>query len=141
MVLTGLKSLIRSRFSRSIGSRPKRQKKWRRSILSTDLPAVIELLEDRTLLSIGPLPESTVNHTPYLQLGNAPLVGFDGGTDQIEILWQTIPSGGGGTDDAFDVEYRASGAPTWIDAGAISATPQRNARGMSMCPVPSVSFP
>jgi len=79
-----------------------------------------ERLESRYLLSIGPLPESIVKHTPYLQLGDAPLVGFDGGTDQIEVLWQTIAGRGGGTDDAFTAEYRAAGAPTWIDAGEIS---------------------
>src|SRR4029079_7726543 len=41
---------------------------------------LLEGLEDRQLLTL------TMNHTPYVQLGNATL---RNATDQFEILWQT----------------------------------------------------
>ena len=64
-------------------------------------------------------PEYDVKHSPYLQLGDAPLVGLPGsGTDQIEILWQTIPSGPG-SDDSFVVDYRLAGTSTWTSVGSI----------------------
>jgi len=54
-----------------------------------------------------------VKHAPRLQLGDAPLAGLPGSdTDQIEILWQTVPTGFDG-DDSFTVEYRQVGAATW----------------------------
>jgi hypothetical protein len=59
-------------------------------------------------------PQFEVNHTPYLQLGDASLGSL---TDQLDILWQTIPARGGGTQDSFRTEYRQLGSPTWIDAG------------------------
>lgn len=65
-------------------------------------------------LALAQTPQYDVNHTPYLQLGNAAL---GSATDQIEILWQTKPAGAG-TDDSFTVEYRLDGATTWISAGA-----------------------
>jgi len=58
-------------------------------------------------------PQFTVNHTPYLQLGNAAL---GNPNDQIEILWQTLPAGIG-TQDSFSTEYRLLGSSTWINAG------------------------
>jgi hypothetical protein len=64
-----------------------------------------EALEDRRLLAYS------VNHTPYLQLGNAPLVGFDGGSDQMEVLWQTT---GISETDVFTAEIRESGTLSWI---------------------------
>ncbi len=74
-----------------------------------------EALEDRCLLSTF-----LVNHTPYLQLGNAPLAGFAGSaTDRVQIIWQTKPASVSGN-DSFVVEYRHAGASTWIDAGASS---------------------
>lgn len=60
-------------------------------------------------------PQYRVNHTPYLQLGDAPL---GSATDQVEIMWQTVPAGFG-NEDAFAVEYRAAGASDWTAAGPI----------------------
>ncbi len=75
----------------------------------------VEALEDRCLLS-----RYLVNHTPYLQLGNAPLAGFAGSaTDRVQIIWQTVPASGTGN-DSFVVEYRRAGAATWVDAGSSS---------------------
>jgi hypothetical protein len=51
-------------------------------------------------------PQYDVKHTPYLQPGNAPL---GAATDQIDILWQTIP-GGAGIEDDFQVSYRLKGS-------------------------------
>ena len=63
----------------------------------------------------GELPYR-VHHSPYLQLGDAPLVGFAGSeTDQVEILWQTA-----GVPDShcrFTVAYRPAGAASWTSAG------------------------
>jgi hypothetical protein len=56
-----------------------------------------------------------VKHTPYLQLGDAPL---GGPSDQVEILWQTIPEGNG-TVDSFSVEYRLAGTIPWTASGPI----------------------
>lgn len=67
----------------------------------------LEPLEDRRLLAF------TVNHTPYLQLGNAALDGLNGGADQVEILWQTT---GAQDSDAFIAEYRENGAGSWTSA-------------------------
>ena len=65
-------------------------------------------------------PQVDVKHTPYLQLGNAVLDGLPGAqTDQIEIIWQTVP-GGAGTADSFTLEYRETGAGAWTAAGPIS---------------------
>ena len=57
----------------------------------------------------------TINHSPRLQLGDAPLVGFTGSqTDQVELLWQTV-SAGSGTQDAFTVDYRLDGtSDPWL---------------------------
>ena len=48
--------------------------------------AVIETLEHRTMLAF------TIHHEPYIQLGNAPLVGSSAYTasDQVEIIWRNI---------------------------------------------------
>lgn len=67
----------------------------------------IEFLEDRRLLAF------TVNHTPYIQLGNAPLDGYNGGTDQAEILWQTT---GTQDTDTFTARFRETGAGSWTSA-------------------------
>ena len=61
----------------------------------------MEPLEDRRMLAF------TVNHTPYLQLGNAPLTGFDGGADQVEVIWQTT---GTQATDTFTARMRETGA-------------------------------
>jgi hypothetical protein len=56
-----------------------------------------------------------VHHAPRIQLGDAPLIGFPGSEfDQIEIIWQTIPSGAGIADE-FLVDYRPNGTnESWI---------------------------
>jgi len=68
---------------------------------------------------------STVNHTPRLQLGNAPLIGSSGysGTDQVEIIWQTTSPG---TD--FSADYRLVGAGSWTPAGPIVHDSVQNGR-------------
>ena len=74
-------------------------------------------------LSIAADAQFAFKHNPRLQIGNAPLAGFAGSaTDQIDVLWETIPSGIG-TEDAFVVEYRLSGtSDAW--APAIAPTQQ-----------------
>jgi Ca2+-binding RTX toxin-like protein len=74
--------------------------------------AVLETLEQRQLLTF------TVTHEPYLQLGNAPLIGSTSyaGTDQIQIIWQVTGSPAVG--EQFITEYRTPGSPTWTNAGA-----------------------
>ena len=48
----------------------------------------IEPLEDRRLLA-----SLLIKHTPRLQLGDAPLAQYTGiATDQVQILWQTMPA-------------------------------------------------
>ncbi len=72
-------------------------------------------MEDRCLLSTF-----QVKHSPYLQLGDAPLVGFPGSeTDQIQVIWQTVPDSASGN-DSFVAEYRRPADPTWTSAGATS---------------------
>jgi len=65
-----------------------------------------------------------INHSPRLQLGDQPLVGFaDSATDRVELLWQTM-SAGSGTQDSFTVEYRLDGtAAPWMAAPATSQIP------------------
>ena len=72
---------------------------------------MVETLESRRMLAGA---QYTVNHSPHLQLGNAPLVGTpdDDGMDQIEILWQTLTEDEAATDE-FLVEYRQSGRGDW----------------------------
>jgi hypothetical protein len=55
-----------------------------------------------------------VHHPPRLQLGDAPLFPFGASqSDQVEILWQTLPAGEGDRDQ-FTVEYRsAEGNAAW----------------------------
>ncbi|MES3030876.1 MAG: DUF2341 domain-containing protein [Patescibacteria group bacterium] len=60
-----------------------------------------------------------LKHEPYVQLGNAPLTGYDGGKDQVQIMWQTVPGAGAST-DSFTVEYKPATSSSWVDAGAIS---------------------
>lgn len=64
----------------------------------------LEPLEDRRLLAF------TVNHTPYIQLGNAALEGFNAGKDQAEVLWQTT---GTQDTDTFTAEVRETGVTPW----------------------------
>jgi len=73
--------------------------------------------------TLGATPQYVLQHTPRLQLGNAPLAGYPGGDqDQVELLWQTIP-GGTGTQDTFQVEYRPSGTlGPWTPVTAVSPT-------------------
>src|SRR5437867_2014383 len=86
----------------------------RRNAATRRAPSV-EALEDRCLLST-----LVVNHSPYLQLGNAPLTGFAGSsTDRVQIIWQTVPDSASGN-DSFVVEYRRADATSWINAGSIS---------------------
>jgi hypothetical protein len=67
----------------------------------------------------APPSQYTVNHPPYLQLGNAPLTGQPGSeTDQVEILWQTITTGA--ATDSFVVQYRQLGSIMWLPAGPIT---------------------
>ena len=74
------------------------------------------------------MPTFNVNHSPHLQLGDAPLDGFQGSeTDQVELLWQTIPGVGNGN-DSFVVEYRlANSSGPWTRA---SGAEQRNNIGI-----------
>ena len=66
----------------------------------------------------------TINHSPRLQLGDAPLAGFAGSSsDQVELLWQTM-SAGAGTQDSFIVDYRLAGtSDPWVAAPATSQIP------------------
>ena len=65
-----------------------------------------------------------INHSPRLQLGDQPLVGYMGSsTDRVELLWQTV-SAGSGTQDSFNVEYRLSGnLNSWSAAPTTSQIP------------------
>jgi len=56
-----------------------------------------------------------IKHAPRLQLGDAPLIGYLGSdTDQVELMWQTQPSGAG-SEDHFTVQYRvANSANPWM---------------------------
>ncbi len=48
-----------------------------------------------------------LKHAPYLQLGDAPLVGYSGSdTDQLELMWQFIGDPG---DHHFEVSCRPTG--------------------------------
>ena len=74
----------------------------------------VEALEERTLLSAY-----TINHTPYIQLGDAPLTGLPSSTkDQAQILWQTFPAPTA-DNDTFQVQYRVAGVATWTNSSAI----------------------
>lgn len=72
----------------------------------------IQPAAERGVMAAQPVePQYRVHQPPRVQLGNAPLPGsaaFDG-SDQIEILWQTMPAGNG-TDDSFQVKLRRAGA-------------------------------
>jgi hypothetical protein len=77
------------------------------------------------VLNEGPAGQKVLNvkHTPYLQLGDAPLASTGpgiGDTDQIVIVWQTVETGSVGTpDDYFEVEYRQVGAGAYTAAGPV----------------------
>ena len=78
------------------------------------------------LLPIGthaaPQYTNPLKHQPYVQLGDAPLVGYgSSATDQFQIIWQTMPDVSSTSVDSFEVEYKLSTEPTtWTSAGAIS---------------------
>lgn len=67
-------------------------------------PLLVERLEERRLLAY------TVNHAPYLQLGNAALDGYNSGLDQAEVIWQTT---GTADTDSFTAEFRQTGQIPW----------------------------
>jgi len=75
-------------------------------------PVLYLLLVNVTVVQ-AELPQYQVNHSPYVQLGNAQLGGVN---DQMEIWWQTI-SAGGGSNDSFSVDYRLSETETWTSVG------------------------
>ncbi len=65
---------------------------------------------------------SEIRHTPHLQLGDAPLIGYSGSeTDQVRVMWQTVPEGSA-TNDSFHVEYRLESAAQWLRARAVVRT-------------------
>ena len=70
----------------------------------------LEPLEDRRMLAF------TVNHTPYLKLGDAPLTGYGSGLDQAEVLWQTT---GTQDTDTFTAQVRETGTVPWTNASLI----------------------
>ena len=70
--------------------------------------AVLETLEERRMLSL------TVNHHPYLQMGDAAL---GAANDQMEIMWQALETVDNVT-STFTVEYRVA------TPGAIWSAPQ-----------------
>ena len=78
--------------------------------------AILLTLFSATVVSFAQDPQFDVNHTPYLQLGNATI---GSATDLIEVLWQTKPAGSG-VQDSFTLEYRQVGNFTWINAGSPS---------------------
>lgn len=78
----------------------------------------IELLGPRLLLA-GDLaaetePQYAIHYPPRLQPGNAPLIGTPAyrDSDQVDILWQTLPAGDG-NDDSFVVEFRPADLGEW----------------------------
>lgn len=84
----------------------RKSRRARRTRISRSRQA--EALEPRLALT----STWTVNHPPYLQLGDAPSIGEPGSEqDQVEIVWQTLSSGAG--DDAFRVLYRQLGSGLW----------------------------
>ena len=104
---------VRDSFSRWVRAARRHQQPRRNAATCRGLS--FEALEDRCFLSTF-----VVKHSPYLQLGNAPLTGFAGSeTDRVQIIWQTMPGSGSGN-DSFVVEYRHAGAATWINAGPSS---------------------
>ncbi|MBX9789336.1 MAG: hypothetical protein K2Y37_10515 [Pirellulales bacterium] len=98
--------------SRRAVSRKNCRRRVTRPALQQSNPARLELLEDRRMLAF------TVNHTPYLQLGNAALTGYDGGTDQAEIIWQTT---GTQDTDTFTAQMRHTGDLAWT---SVTLNPQ-----------------
>lgn len=74
------------------------------------------------------MPQFRIHQRPRLQLGNAPLVGFNGSQfDQAEVLWQTMPAGTGGQ-DVFKVNFRPVGTTTWSPGGSIQQLSQSDGR-------------
>ncbi len=62
--------------------------------------------------------DGAVIREPYLQLGNAPLVGYPGaGGDQVEVIWQSL----GMPRDPFTFEYRHAESTAWTELPAIIA--------------------
>ncbi|MEY3463883.1 MAG: hypothetical protein RLZZ468_1661, partial [Cyanobacteriota bacterium] len=54
-------------------------------------------------ITVAAAPQYSVWQTPRLQLGDAPLSGYGSSSDQVELLWQTRPAGGG-SEDHFTVD-------------------------------------
>lgn len=85
-----------------------------------------ERLESRILLAGEPVggviaPQFTINQSPRLQPGNAPLVGYAGSElDRVDVLWQTVPAGAG-MQDSFIVDYRLAEASGEWQAAALNA--------------------
>ena len=86
------------------------------SILGSDDTPIDQFSDDFLIASDS---QYRVNNSPRLQLGDAPLVGFSGSeTDQVDILWQTVPVGTG-TEDTLLVDYRPAGSQTWLPVNDI----------------------
>jgi hypothetical protein len=65
--------------------------------------------------------KNPLKHSPYLQLGNAPLVGYgDSAHDQFEILWQSETNASGTNTDTFSAAYKLISTSTWTAAPAES---------------------
>ena len=79
-----------SSFFESIRQRANRRNARKRKWL------MFERLEDRCLLAYS------VQHSPYVQLGTAPL---EGATDQFDVMWQTID----GANERYKVTYTTNG--------------------------------
>ena len=88
------------------------------SILAVDGTAVGSWLSPFNIVADT---QYVIKHAPRLQLGNAPLIGFPGSdSDQIELMWQTQPSGNG-SEDHFTVQHRVAGsAAPWTLTLAIN---------------------
>ena len=102
---------IRRRFSR-MTNRMKTTKQTRHAwpdAVRKIRRAAIETLEERRMLSLS------VNHVPYVQLGNAPLVGTPAYNeqDQIQVLWQTQPGPVDGQNSRFTIEYKKVSDLNW----------------------------
>ena len=88
------------------------------SILAVDGTAVGSWLSPFDIVADT---QYVIKHAPRLQLGNAPLIGYPGSdSDQVELMWQTQPSGNG-SEDRFTVQHRVAGsAHGWTPTLAIN---------------------
>ena len=124
MLITGLKHwnrLIRSRFTRPTARRASGRRSWRKSILSADIARSVELLEERTLLSVVVLTDKPeyVSEEPIIVTvsGFAP-----GKTVEFQILHTDGTSNTGSGHDPVQIvdggQYDEDGAVN----GAIQVT-------------------